>query len=160
MRSYYCTVDDAKVGLHVHVVLYKVSEYRSTKALKSVLRIGQGQHSVVRVSIKVRVVIRHKFHLRVTSSICNLPQLHGALDKQHFNRGDSRWCSSRALKNMGFQNWRDWKNINQRIIILSAVGNKIYNIYYIYTVPHKTHQNTSQKSSIKLSQLQLGSSLS
>src|SRR6218665_996806 len=76
IRSDYCTVDGAGI------VLYKVTKYRRTKAFKSAVMVGQCQgkrREGLRVSIRVSVVIRQKFHRRVTSPICSLPQSHDAL---------------------------------------------------------------------------------
>jgi len=57
------------------IVPYKVTKYRCTKAFKSAVGVGQGQvksREGHRVSIRVSVVIRQKFQVRVTSQICNL----------------------------------------------------------------------------------------
>ena len=64
------------------IVPNKVTKYRRTKAFKSVVRVGYGQvkrREDLRVSIRVSVVIRQKFHIRVTQQMCNLPQSHDAL---------------------------------------------------------------------------------
>src|SRR6218665_3556551 len=67
LRSDYCTVDGAGI------VPYNVTKHWRTKAFKSVVMVGTGQgksREGLRVSIRVRVVIRHAFHL--PSHITNL----------------------------------------------------------------------------------------
>jgi len=44
----------------------------------------------------VSVVIRQKFHLRVTSQICNLPQSHDALVQLHLSYGSLRRVPSHS----------------------------------------------------------------